>query len=190
MDRRQFLIRAGAIAGQLLVPRFFERALAFVENHDEPLLEIPSDSTRELLVQYSEDGCFLILDGPLPTEVPEPISWREYLLRECASDFEESMAAYELTANELDHPMNEWTWEHYWSRNLCSNATAWDYLYGLDLGPEFGKSPGASGEIRFVDAKCIGNDAKFVEVDDFLSMSLLQDRLNQLGEKTSLRVDG
>ena len=100
------------------------------------------------------------------------------------------MAAYELTENELDHPMNEWTWEHYWSRNLCSNATAWDYLYSLDLGPEFGKSPGASGEIRFVDAKCIGNDAKFVEVDDFLSMSLLQDRLNQLGEKTSLRVDG
>ena len=37
---------------------------------------------------------------------------------------------------------------------------------------------------------CIGNDAKFVEVDDFLSMSLLQDRLNQLGEKTSLKVDG
>ena len=37
MDRRQFLIWAGAIAGQLLVPRFFDRALAFVENHDEPL---------------------------------------------------------------------------------------------------------------------------------------------------------
>lgn len=52
MDRRQFLIRAGAIAGQLLVPRFFDRASAFVENHDEPLLEIPRDAARHLAVSW------------------------------------------------------------------------------------------------------------------------------------------
>ena len=55
MDRRQFLIRAGAIAGQLLVPRFFDRALAFVENHDEPLLEIPRDAARHLAVSWQEE---------------------------------------------------------------------------------------------------------------------------------------
>ena len=78
MDRRQFLIRAGAIAGQLLVPRFFDRALAFVENHGEPLLEAPNDAARNLLAALSEFGEYWIIDGPMPTEIPPPITWREF----------------------------------------------------------------------------------------------------------------
>ena len=53
MDRRQFLIRGGAIASQLLIPRFFDRALAFVENHDEPLLEIPRDDAKKTEWRYT-----------------------------------------------------------------------------------------------------------------------------------------
>ena len=78
MDRRQFLIRAGAIAGQLLVLRFFDRALAFVENHDEPLLEIPRDAARHLSVSWQEDGVYWITEGPMATAFPPPITWREF----------------------------------------------------------------------------------------------------------------
>ena len=66
MDRRQFLIRAGLAAGQLALPRFFDRALAFVENHGEPLLELPRSSERELIASYQEDGVYWIIDGLMP----------------------------------------------------------------------------------------------------------------------------
>ena len=189
MDRRQFLIRAGAIAGQLLVPRFFDRALAFVENHDEPLLEIPRDAARHLSVSWQEDGVYWITEGPMATEFPPPITWREYC-SEPFFDFDETVEGWELEPHQLDQPMDKWVWEEHWCRIHSPHGRAWDYLDELDLGPAFGKQPDAEGEIRFIDGPMPGNDSRWVEVDDFLSVSLLQNRLNQLGEKTSLRVDG
>ena len=42
MTRRQFLLRtAGSTAGFIL-PSFLDKVLAFVDQHDEPLLIIPS----------------------------------------------------------------------------------------------------------------------------------------------------
>ena len=79
--------------------------------------------------------------------------------------------------------------------SLHIDSAIWSRHVGeirINVHPDYrgtGLGAALAGEIRFVDAQCIGNDAKFVEVDDFLSMSLLQDRLNQLGEKTSLRID-
>ena len=78
MDRRQFLIRVGLAAGQLALPRFFDRALAFVENHGEPLLELPRNSERELIASYQEDGVYWIIDGLMPKGIPPVITWREY----------------------------------------------------------------------------------------------------------------
>ena len=69
------------------------------------------------------------------------------------------------------------------------NGLAWDYLCELDLGPQFGKHQGALGEIRFIDGPCPGNDSRWVEVDDLISISLLQNRLNELGENTSLEIN-
>ena len=63
MDRRQFLTRAFSAAGQLVLPRFFDRALAFVENHGEPLLETPVEPVKKLYVAYQEEGVFWIIDG-------------------------------------------------------------------------------------------------------------------------------
>ena len=54
MDRRQFLIRTGLAAGGLLLPRFFDRALAFVENHGEPLIEEPLNAADTLSVRFDD----------------------------------------------------------------------------------------------------------------------------------------
>ena len=185
MDRRQFLIRAGAIAGQLLVPRFFDRALAFVENHGEPLLEAPNDAARNLLAALSEDGEYWIIDGPMPTEIPPPITWREFC-NQPLFDFDETVKEWELEPHQLDQPMAQWTWEEHWYYAHSPNGRAFNYLLGLDLGPAFGEHPDAHGEIRFQEGQCIGSDFRCVMVDDFLSISLLQNRLNELGESTSV----
>ena len=121
MDRRQFLIRAGAIAGQLLVPRFFDRALAFVENHGEPLLEAPNDAARNLLAALSEDGEYWIIDSRMPTEIPPPITWREFSE---GLGLEWVMEGWELKSSQLDQPMDQWVWEEHWCLGLSTNVRA------------------------------------------------------------------
>ena len=186
-DRRQFLIRAGIAAGQLALPRFFDRALAFVENQNEPLLEVPPNAGKKLYAAFQDDGVYWIIDGLMPSEIPPPVSWREYFLL-TGDDFVRAIENWELEPSQLDEPMNYWTWETYWLYNLSPNALAYQYLHDLDLGLEFGKGDRAEGEIRFQDAPMMASDCRWEEVDDLLSLSLLQNRLNELGENVSLKL--
>jgi hypothetical protein len=189
MDRRQFLIRAFSAAGQLVLPRFFDRALAFVENHGEPLLETPVEPVKKLYAAYQEEGVYWIIDGLMPQGLPPAVTWREYFLL-TGDKLVNGMEGWELEPSQLDDPMDHWAFETYWCYNLSPNALAYKYLSDLDLGPEFGKSDRAEGEIRFQDAPTMGSDCRWAEVDNLLSLSLLQNRLNELGENVSLEVGG
>ena len=186
MDRRQFLIRTAAASGQLILPPFFDRALAFVENHGEALIEAPPEPLKTLYAAYQEEGVYWIIDGLMPDMIPPPaITWREYLRWS-----DHSLDDWYLEPEQLDDAMSEPHWETYWLYNLSPNALAYKYLQDLDLGPEFGKSDRAEGEIRFQDAPMMASDCRWAEVDDLLSISLLQNRLNELGENVSLEVGG
>ncbi len=189
MDRRQFLIRAFSAAGQLVLPRFFDRAFAFVENHGEPLLETPVEPVKKLYAAYQEEGVYWIIDGLMPQGLPPAVTWREYFLL-TGDKLVNGMEDWELEPSQLDDPMDHWAFETYWCYNLSPNALAYKYLSDLDLGPEFGKSDRAEGEIRFQDAPTMGSDCRWAEVDNLLSLSLLQNRLNELGENVSLEVGG
>ena len=190
MDRRQFLIRAFSATGQLVLPRFFDRAFAFVENHGEPLLETPVEPVKKLYAAYQEEGVYWIIDGLMPKKIPPPtVTWREYFLL-TGDKLVSGMENWQLEAGQLDEPMDYWAFETYWFYNLSPNALAYKYLNDLDLGPEFGKIDRAEGEIRFQDAPMIASDCRWAEVDDLLSLSLLQNRLNELGENVSLEVGG
>jgi hypothetical protein len=189
MDRRQFLIRAFSAAGQLVLPRFFDRAFAFVENHGEPLLETPVEPVKKLYAAYQEEGVYWIIDGLMPQGLPPAVTWREYFLL-TGDKLVNGMEGWELEPSQLDDPMDHWAFETYWCYNLSPNALAYKYLSDLDLGPEFGKSDRAEGEIRFQDAPTMGSDCRWAEVDNLLSLSLLQNRLNELGENVSLEVGG
>ncbi len=189
MDRRQFLIRAFSAAGQLVLPRFFDRAFAFVENHGEPLLETPVEPVKKLYAAYQEEGVYWIIDGLMPQGLPPAVTWREYFLL-TGDKLVNGMEGRELEPSQLDDPMDHWAFETYWCYNLSPNALAYKYLSDLDLGPEFGKSDRAEGEIRFQDAPTMGSDCRWAEVDNLLSLSPLQNRLNELGENVSLEVGG
>ena len=69
-----------------------------------------------------------------------------------------------------------------------ANAKAFFYLSSLDLGPDFGCGAQAAGEIKFVDGYCPGNDTRIVEIPENTSLSLLQARLIDLGEKLKIEV--
>ena len=59
------------------------------------------------------------------------------------------------------------------------NAKAYRLLKEYDLGPDF-NSPDAVGEIVFADCPFPGSDYLGVQAKDLVSLSLLQERLNQL----------
>ena len=186
MDRRQFLIRTAAASGQLILPPFFDRALAFVENHGEALIEAPPEPVRTLYAAYQEEGVYWIIDGLMPDRIPPPaITWREYLRWSG-----HSLDDWYLEPEQLDDAMSEPHWETHWFYQLSPNAKAYKYLDDLDLGPEFGLCEDAKGEIRFIDGPMPGSNCRWVEVGDLLSVSLLQNRLNELGENVSLEVGG
>jgi hypothetical protein len=104
MDRRQFLIRTVAASSQLILPPFFDRALAFVENHGEPLLEAPVEPIKTLYAAYREEGVYWIIDGLMPKEIPPAITWREYFLL-TGDDVVSGIENWELEPGQLDEPM-------------------------------------------------------------------------------------
>ena len=188
MDRRQFLIRLGLLAGEPLLKSFFDRALAFVENHDEPLLEVPREVRHELFVKKADYGYEWCLGRP-ETSIPEPPTWEEFF-RSTSVDLETDMVDRELEPQQLRETMNPEEWGSYWSIEESSNAKAFEYLSRLDLGPAFDPNAKSdvAGEIQFLDCPGICCHYRGVETYDLVSISLLQNRLNELGEPTRVAM--
>jgi hypothetical protein len=186
MDRRQFLIRAGLAAGHLALPRFFDRALAFVENHNEPLIDAPGNAIRILNVRHDDSYVFFLGD---PCEMPgEPPTFRAWFI-DNGEDVSEEAENWELEPGDLDGPIPEETWFDQWALGDCSMAQGFHYLSRLDLGPQFGTAGiDAAGEIRLQDCPSICSTYRAAETNDLLSISLLQNRLNELGEATQVDV--
>ena len=69
------------------------------------------------------------------------------------------------------------------------DTKAFAFLSRLDIGPELGGGD-TVGRIDFVNGPCPGNDSRFVSVPDLLSLSLLQQRLNQMDGTTLVQLVG
>ena len=65
---------------------------------------------------------------------------------------------------------------------------AHQYLYWLDLGPELVVNGEIAGGLNFYDGPMPGNSYMGVHADCFVSLSVLQHRLNALGENTKLVI--
>ena len=196
MNRRQFLIRSSAAVGALVTPQFLQQAQWLITEQDKPLLITPQGQILSTLyVAQSEGKYALFLDG-LPNEYDGPsFTWEDFanqawgydraqtidFLRE-QEDITKREAIDRLTSRADEYQVFEW-----WARHASPNALAYHYLDALDLGPEFGRGRGA-GDVRLIDGFHPGNDTLWAEVPDLLSISLLQGRLNELGEGTRLQL--
>ncbi len=186
MDRREFLIRSGLMAGQALMPRFFDRAFAFVENHGEALIESPANIAKTLQVRLDDSYVFYLGDpGELPGKPPTFRQW----FTDNGEDVAQAAEEWELAPVGLDRQICDEHWVETWSLGHSSMALGFHYLSSLDLGPQFGTGgDGAAGEIRLADCPGICSSYRAAETDDLLSISLLQNRLNELGEAVLVDV--
>ena len=110
------------------------------------------------------------------------MTWRELLTR-YHPDWRDGY--WGLEESQLDDAAPWDTVFRSWGRVDSPNARAYHLLESLDLGPELTGSKAVGGLI-FTDGPCPGNDYLGVSVEDNISISLLQQRLNDL--KTGIKV--
>ena len=181
--RRQFLLSTVGAAGGFILPSFYARALEFVDQFEEPLLEPPKRVVDELII------CQEFIEGELtlgdPREAPPDMTWREFLTRYHPGSLDEGEFHWGLEEAQLDDAAPWDTVLGSWGRVDSPNARAYHLLESLDLGPDL-TGPKAVGGLNFIDGSCPGVDYLGVTVEDDISISLLQQRLNDL--KTGIKV--
>jgi len=180
ITRRQFLFSIPAAGAGLILPSFFDRAVEALARTGEPLLIPPDKCVTEMLAVDHGDGEYQLNIGD-PWEGPPRLTQREYINRYYDGDVEMYVADHyeEGEVVDLDAQVDEWVVMDAWARSESPNAVAYHRLYGLDLGPDLAAA-NAAGELLFIDGPCPGNDYLGVHAADALTLSLLQQRLNQL----------
>lgn len=189
ITRRQFLL--GTTAG-LILPSFYDRAYSFFENHGEPLLIVPKQP-EDTLYACADFAAYPKLQLNLgdPRAEPPDMTIREFCLKYGEGDpetwwCEEWLGVDDAEPIDIDMQMDAFTVWDWWGRQDSSNARAYHYLEFLDLGSDF-DGPNPVGGLDFIDGPCPGNDYLGVEACDPVSVSLLQQRLNELG--TGIKVE-
>jgi hypothetical protein len=180
ITRRQFLFSIPAAGAGFILPSFLDKAVEVLAKTGEPLIIPPEKIVTELLAVDHGSGEFQLNVGD-PWAGPPNMTLREYIDRYQGCDVEEYVAEYFDPDEEvdLDADVDEWVVMDSWAATDSPNVIAYSMLDGLDLGPELDGS-GAVGELRFINGCCPGNDYMGVHAADALTLSLLQQRLNQL----------
>ena len=181
ITRRQFLFSIPAVGAGFILPSFFDRAVDVLARTGEPLIIPPEECVTALFAVKRDEGDFQLNIGD-PCEGPPSMTLREFA--KCRGEDIEMYLEEDPNADP-DAEVDEWDAFDAWFLNDSPNARAWHQLHGLDLGPEL-SGPGAAGEIRFIEGWSPGSDYLGVHAADVLTLSLLQERLNQL--KTGLHI--
>ncbi len=192
INRREFLIRSsGGVACAVLAPDFVRSALDHLNVTNQPLI-VPPGNASDILYAVDTGSDFQLNLGPYDAE-PPVITWREYL-EEYQGEEPDKLSESELedqhgiTPGWLDCDCDSGFYFDSWCRTKSPNAQAVFYLDSLELGPYPNRNGVEVGGLRFHDGPCPGNDYLGVHVDDKISLSCLQERLNQLGERTEIRL--
>ena len=190
--RREFLIRStGGVACALLSPAFIRQVLDHLQGTDQPLIVPPTEPGGVLYaVDTGDDFQFNL--GRHDAE-PPVITWREYLTDYLSVEpgeltREELEDEYGVSPEGLDDDCDPEFYVDAWCRTASPNAEAYHYLASLDLGSRPSRNGIEVGGLTFHDGPCPGSDYLGVHADDKASLSCLQERLNQLGERTEIRV--
>ena len=190
LTRRQFLVGAAGAAAGLILPDWVVRAERFIEGEGEPLLEVPSRYRDTLTaVSWFGDEYQLFLGDP---EQEQPaLNWIEFAERYYFEDNVNEFFAHYF-GEDAHYPdpqeqVGEWLISEHWVMTDSPSAEAFNYLQGLDLGPDFGR-PGGIGQIDLIEGTAPGDNSCVANAADNLSLSLLQKRLNDLGESVRIVV--
>ena len=187
ISRRQFLL--GTSAG-LILPAFYDKVFSYFENHNEPLL-YPPKCTEKILYACADfaEGFQLNLGDPYAG--PPAMTVRQFCEVYGWGDPEKWWREWHgLEEDEwisMEGQMEPDIVFDWWLRKDSSIARAYRFLESIDLGPEL-KDRVVVGQLVFIDGACPGNDYLGVEANDGITLSLLQQRLNELESRIEVRL--
>ena len=194
IDRRSFLIGAGA----LLTTCFVHKADWYLDNKQTvvPLINQNKSLEKLYFVPISSSEYEVRLGTPdLSYESFRQLTYREMLDHyrgvsepKTLSDFRDIYHDWGITPRMLDQIADPMDYVDDWGRIDSPKAQAYHYLEKLDLFGSDQLGGLRRGDLQFVDGACPGNDYLAVVSDDPLSASLLQARLLELGQKTSVEL--
>ena len=192
ISRRQFLVGAAGAAAGLILPDWLVRAERYLEGEGRPLLEVPQPFEDTLTaINWFGDEYQLFLGDPF--EEPPRLNWAEFAERYYGEDnvdrFLNDYFGEDTDFPDPEDQVDEWLISDHWVMTDSPSAEAFSYLQGLDLGPDFG-GPGGIGRIDLIEGAAPGNNSCIANASDDLSLSLLQKRLNDLGESVRVVVGG
>ncbi|MBJ89308.1 MAG: hypothetical protein CMO98_05535 [Woeseia sp.] len=199
ISRRHFIL--GTAAG-LVLPSYYDKVLAYFENHGEVYLDKPKSHDIEIRALYCEDDTYEFHIGD-PHEEPPAMTIREYARRYHWSEQElwklwwedhEGVSFDGDTFDSFDWDKElsfDEVWDA-WARNDSSFSKAYRFLEPIDLGASLQKGH-AAGELMFLDGplSMAGWDYLGVRAGNMgyglgscesaaATISLLQKRLNEL----------
>jgi hypothetical protein len=189
-SRRGFLVGGAAAITLPALDRFHN----FLERHGEPLVEAPEQAVDTLTVRegHWNGGWAIGLNGdPLLEKAPfknalEHIIDQGYFDPTDLSDSTMLEHEYGIRPEALLDPAPEdWDIDYLTFRGPVPRA--FDRLAPLDLeqdGEIYGQRVGG----LIFETGGMGSDYQGVHVEDLLSVSLLQHRLNQLGELLAVQI--
>lgn len=185
ITRRRFLTGAATIGIATISFPFFDQALAFFENHNEPLL-IPPKDVRETLY-FCEGGRPEFRLGAIDPPIPR-YTWREFYERfhgGWQSDYVTESDFLEDHGVSLDSIVPEGTAYETWIDCDAPHIRAYNFLDSLGLR-EGRQGTQELGDILFLE----GDFPSSVTAEDTFSTSLLQHELNRLGTGVKVEIAG
>jgi hypothetical protein len=186
MNRRYFLKSLGVGVTTLCIPgSFLLRAERYFERNNAPLIKAYTKVKETLYVREGGILCFGDPYAP-PTNLP---TWREWHTEYCGEDPDGLADAMGMSDNDLDYEIDEWHFrEMYWNRNESPEAIAFNQLQELEIGSlSYGDDTLPVGSLEFMDGICPGNDSLLVTVEDDISLSCLQWRLEKLNHPMNIQ---
>lgn len=182
ITRREFILGTARSAAGLILPAYYDKVLAYFENHGEPLLKAPRQFDQDLYCDFGNE--FQLNLGKPVYELPK-LTWREVFQRYSYDDEDGFAEEFGLTEAMLGEVADEDAYFDYWAACDSPNAKAYRLLDGFDIGRMIHHGD-KIGELKFIDCPCPGSDYVGVHADCEVTLSLLQNRLNELG--TGIRV--
>jgi len=186
VSRRSFLVGAGSI----ITAAFVSEALSFAADAKAPMrarhLAWRMDTPFYNKVIYCEavEDHWRLHWGEPKFEIPEPqllIENLKYHGHELYTQHQIDVFCAETgwTEKDLFSPMNEFAWEDQWEHNFSTEAQAFTFLEKHDIFPASSEGR-REGQIIFASYPNPMSNARWVEVHDQLSLTLLQARLDEL----------
>jgi hypothetical protein len=179
-NRRQFLVGLASSA----FASVYARATAFVLENEAPLLIPPRTTFKKLYYEEMGSTGYYLFDGPPWGHWdcgPSDMTIQEFINSFCGGDLSHYRDVFNFCDRINLNDLVDWSADNCieaWAESYDPAKLAYRSLQQLDLAAD-SKQPNA-GELRWNDVY------ENVEVLDDLSLSLLQQRLNDLGTGISL----